>query len=270
MNQVKTQVEGFSGKAVVVTGAGGDIGFATALHLGQLGAKIGLLDIDIDKIEKALGKLEEAGIECVSSVCDVTDTAQIEASLKLFSDTFGRIDYLFNNVGYQGEFKPTHQYGLDDFKRVMNINVNGAFDVLRLFSNHMVHNGGGAVVNTASMAAVGGPPNMVAYTSSKSALLGMTQTAAKDLAPHNVRVNAISPAFMGPGFMWTRQVELQAAAGSQYFDSNPEVVEQQMIDSVPMRRYGEIDEIPGAVAFLLSDQSSYITGVNIPISGGIG
>ncbi|EWG97758.1 hypothetical protein Q427_34240 [Halomonas sp. BC04] len=153
---------------------------------------------------------------------------------------------------------------------MININVNGAFIVLRIFSEYMVSHGGGAVVNTASMAAIGGPPNMVAYAASKAALLGMTQTAAKDLAPYSIRVNAISPAYMGPGYMWTRQIELQASAGSQYFDKDPEIVEQQMVGSIPMRRYGEINEIPGAVAFLLSDHASYITGVNIPISGGIG
>lgn len=93
--------------------------------------------------------------------------------------------------------------------------------------------------------------------------------AAKDLAPYNIRVNAISPAFMGPGFMWDRQVELQAKAGSQYFSTDPKEVAQQMIGSIPMRRYGNINEIPGVVAFLFSDDSSYMTGVNLPISGGI-
>nr|WP_269321340.1 SDR family NAD(P)-dependent oxidoreductase [Halomonas sp. BC04] len=202
--------------------------------------------------------------------CDVTDSVQVKNALEQIIVGLGGVDFLFNNVGYQGEFTPAHQYSLDDFQRVININVNGAFIVLRIFSEYMVSHGGGAVVNTASMAAIGGPPNMVAYAASKAALLGMTQTAAKDLAPYSIRVNAISPAYMGPGYMWTRQIELQASAGSQYFDKDPEIVEQQMVGSIPMRRYGEINEIPGAVAFLLSDHASYITGVNIPISGGIG
>lgn len=110
---------------------------------------------------------------------------------------------------------------------------------------------------------------MAAYGASKFAVVGLTETAAKDLAPHGIRVNAISPAFIGPGFMWDRQVQLQAEAGSQYFSSDSEIVAQQMIDSVPMRRYGGVDEIPGTVSYLLSDDASYVTGINVPISGGI-
>jgi NAD(P)-dependent dehydrogenase (short-subunit alcohol dehydrogenase family) len=133
----------------------------------------------------------------------------------------------------------------------------------------MVQAGGGSIVNTASMAGVEGPPNMAAYGSSKFGVVGLTETASKDLAPYNIRVNAISPAFMGPGYMWDRQVNLQARAGTQYFSSDPKEVEKEMIGSVPMRRYGNITEIPGTVSFLLSEEASYITGVNIPISGGI-
>lgn len=260
----------FPNKVAVVTGGAGDIGLATARHLGQLGASIALLDIDQNKLEDAKRALESEEIKVLSVLCDVTDPTQVESALETVIDSLGGVNLLFNNVGYQGAFSPTHHYSLDDFERVMNVNVNGAFTVLKTFTRYMVENGGGAVVNTASMAATGGPPNMIAYATSKAALLGMTQTAAKDLAPHNIRVNAISPAYMGPGYMWTRQVELQAAAGSQYFSEVPCEVEQQMISSIPMRRYGEIDEIPGTVAFLLGDHASYITGVNIPIAGGIG
>lgn len=263
-------VTSLNGKTLLVTGAGGDIGFATARVLGELDARIALLDISSEKVDLASRELEKASIQCLPIQCDITDPDAVENGLNAIEAELGPIDGLFNNVGYQGAFEPTHQYPLDDFKRVMDINVTGAFIVLKAVTARMVKNGGGTVVNTASMAALGGPPNMLAYATSKAALLGMTQTAAKDLAPHNIRVNAISPAYMGPGFMWTRQVELQAAAGSQYFDSDPEVVEQQMIQSIPMRRYGSIEEIPGTVAFLLSDQSSYITGINIPIAGGIG
>lgn len=260
----------FLGKVTVVTGGAGDIGLATAQYMGDRGAQIALLDIDQGKLCEARQKLESSSITTLAICCDITDSKQVQSALDQIVNGLGRIDFLFNNVGYQGDFAPTHQYSLDDFQKVMNINVNGAFTVLRIFTEYMAGHGGGAVVNTASMAAVGGPPNMIAYATSKAALLGMTQTAAKDLAPYSIRVNAISPAYMGPGFMWTRQIELQAAAGSQYFDPDPAIVEEQMIGSIPMRRYGEIDEIPGTVAFLLSDQSSYITGINVPISGGIG
>ena len=96
----------------------------------------------------------------------------------------------------------------------------------------------------------------------------MTKSAAKDLAPHRIRVNSVSPAFIGPGAMWDRQVELQAAAGTQYFPADQERVADMMISSVPMRRYGSLDEVIDVVLWLLSDQSSYVTGVNIEVSGG--
>ena len=127
---------------------------------------------------------------------------------------------------------------------------------------------GGSIVNTASMAGIGAPPNMIGYSASKAAVKHMTTIAAKDLAPFDIRVNSISPAYIGPGFMWTRQVELQAKAGSVYFSEDPEKVASQMVDSVPMRRYGSINEVIGPVLFLLSDDASYLTGIDIKVTGG--
>lgn len=115
------------------------------------------------------------------------------------------------------------------------------FNVLKAASNHMIERGiKGSIVNTASKAATNCPPNMPAYAASKGAVWAFSQSSAKDLAPWGIRVNSLSPAFIGPGFMWTRQTELQAAVGSQYYDADPKVVEQQMIDSTPMKRYGSV------------------------------
>jgi 2-dehydro-3-deoxy-L-rhamnonate dehydrogenase (NAD+) len=127
---------------------------------------------------------------------------------------------------------------------------------------------GGAVVNIASMAGVSGAPNMPAYSASKAAVIGLTKSAAKDLAPKGIRVNAVSPAFIGPGRMWETQVERQAAAGSQYYPNDPDAVAEQMIGTVPLRRYGSVHEVATVVAFLLSDDASYVTGVNVEVSGG--
>lgn len=264
-----TQSARFDGRTVLVTGGGGDIGLTTAERLAREGASIALLDLDADKLAKAEGTIANHGGRVKSYVCDVTDPAAVRQSVADIVSDFGALDMLFNNAGYQGAFKPVHEYPEEDFPRVMNINVTGAFHVLRAVSAHMVQRGFGCIVNTASMAGVGGPPNMAAYAASKSAIIGLTLTSSKDLAPHNIRVNAISPAFMGPGYMWDRQVQLQAEAGSQYYSSDPAEVAKEMISAVPMRRYGGLDEIAGVVAFLLSEDSSYMTGVNLPISGGI-
>jgi 2-dehydro-3-deoxy-L-rhamnonate dehydrogenase (NAD+) len=259
----------FAGRVVAITGGAGDIGLATARHLGRLGATVALVDVDAGKLEAATAGLEAEGVLAHAWRCDVTDEAAVEATAAAIVERCGPVRHLFNNAGILGLFHPVLDYPTDDFDAIIAVNVRGAFLVLRAFARHMAAHGGGSIVNMASMAATGGPPNMIAYATSKAAILGMTQTASKDLAPHGIRVNAVSPAYMGPGFMWTRQVDLQAAAGTPYFAADPAVVAQQMIASVPMRRYGRIDEIPGAVAFLLGDDASYITGIHVPIAGGI-
>ncbi|MBB2202286.1 SDR family NAD(P)-dependent oxidoreductase [Gluconacetobacter tumulisoli] len=259
----------FDGKTALVTGAGGNIGLATALRLANEGAALALVDISPEKLSQAKAACSASGVPVEAYDCDITDRDAVAATVDRIVSAFGAIDLLFNNAGFQGAFKPIHEYPEEDFEAVIRINVFGAFHMLRAVSRHMVKRRFGRIVNTASMAGVQGPPNMVAYGTSKFGVVGLTQIASKDLAPYNIRVNAISPAFMGPGYMWDRQVELQAEAGTQYFSSNPEEVAKQMIESVPMRRYGDISEIPGVVSFLMSDDSSYMTGVNVPISGGI-
>ena len=212
--------------------------------------------------------LRAHGSDVEAYCCDVTDGEQVAATVSRAVTRFGRIDYLFNNAGYQGAFVKTFDYPEEDFRKVIDINVVGVFNVLKAVSRHMREAGGGAIVNTASYAGIIGPPNMLAYGASKFAVIGITKTAARDLAPDHIRVNAVSPSLIGPGFMWTRQTELQAAAGSQYFDGDPSIVEQQMIASVPMRRLGTLEEVADAVILLLSDDTAYVTGVNLEVTGG--
>jgi len=178
---------------------------------------------------------------------------------------------LFNNAGYQGAMTPTQDYPVADFQKVMDINVVGTFTVMQAVAKLMIETGGSgySIVNTASMAGLRGTPTMPAYAASKAAIIGLTKSAAKDFAPHNIRVNAISPGLIGPGFMWTRQNEMHAASGSPYFAKDPEVVGQNKINSTPMKRLGSIDEVMKATAFLLGEQSSYCTGSNLEVAGGM-
>jgi NAD(P)-dependent dehydrogenase (short-subunit alcohol dehydrogenase family) len=149
------------------------------------------------------------------------------------------------------------------------VNVLGTFTVLSAVSAAMVAaRVAGAIVSSASMAGVTGAPNMSAYSASKAAIIGLTKSAAKDLAPAGIRVNAVSPAFLGPGRMWENQVASQAAARSHYFADDPSEVARQMIRMVPLGRYGSTDEVASVVAFLLSNDASYLTGINVEISGG--
>lgn len=258
----------FGGRVALVTGGAGDIGSAVARRLGREGARIVLTDLDEVKLRRVGDGLRDTGVSTFEFVADVTDFDAVERMVAFAEEEAGPIDLLFNNAGYQGAFRPTHEYPTDDFPRVIAVNLVGAFYVLRAVGERMVSRRRGAIVNTASMAK-NGPPNMAAYAASKAGLLGLSATAAKDFAPHGVRVNSISPAFMGPGYMWDRQVQLQAEAGSKYYPRDPAAVAEAMIGEVPMGRYGDIEEIPGVVAFLLSDDASYLTGTNTEISGGI-
>lgn len=260
----------FSGEVALITGGAGDIGLAAARRLGGAGARIALLDLDASALESAKRSLAEAGVEAYLRACDVTqETAVIEA-VEAVSRELGPVSLLFNNAGYQGDFAPTHEYSTEDFGRVLQVNVQGVFQVLKAVARQMIANGsGGAIVNTASHAGVKGPPNMVAYGASKFAVIGLTQSASKDLAPYKVRVNAISPALIGPGRLWTRQCELQAATNTQYFPADSVQVQEQMIGSVPLRRLGALEEVADSVAFLLSGESSYLTGFNLEITGGL-
>ncbi|MGB3766854.1 MAG: SDR family NAD(P)-dependent oxidoreductase [Phormidesmis sp.] len=264
-----TTTYSFTGKTILITGGAGDIGKATARRFAMNGAGVVLLDINKDKMAEVAEELEGYGASVQTIYCDVTQPSTVTSAFADAVRQVGKVDYVFNNAGYQGAFATTDEYPAADFQKVIDINVIGVFHVLKAAAQHLRDSGGGAIVNMASHAGVDGPANMLAYAASKFAVVGMTQTAAKDLAPHNIRVNALSPALIGPGMMWTRQTELQAGVGSQYFDANPKVVEQQMINSVPMRRLGSLEEVANGVAFLLSDEASYITGFNLDITGGL-
>lgn len=263
-----------TGSTAFVTGAAGDIGRAVALRLAASGARLGLTDLDAAgaRLEETRELcIAEAGSDVAQAVtADVTDPENVEACVAQIAAAYGAPNLVFNNAGYQGDFTATPDYSNEDFARVMRINVDGAFHVLATCARRLRADGmQGSIVNTASMAGVDGAPNMVAYSASKGALIAMTLSAAKDLAPLGIRVNAISPAFIGPGMMWDRQVELQARADSRYFSTDPAVVAEQMIGQVPMARYGSLDEVAAAAVWLLSEESSYVTGQNIRITGGL-
>lgn len=259
----------FAGAVVVVTGAGGNFGRAGAAYFKKEGAQVVLLDA----VEKPLRETEKelsavAGPKCVAKVCDITSDAAVAEAVAFAEQSFGKITHLWNNAGYQGAMKMTHEYPIDDFKLVQDVNVTGNFRVLQAVARSMMKSGGGVIVNTASVAGLRGSPTMPAYVASKAAIIGLTMSVAKDLAPYNIRVNAISPALIGPGFMWDRQNELQAMTGSPYYSNDPETLAKNKVGSVPMKRLGSIDEVIHGVAFLMSEDSSYITGTNLIIDGG--
>ena len=260
----------FSGQTALITGAGGDIGRAVAFRLAAAGARIALIDVADDALDATAAQCGRHTVDVVTHLTDVGDAEAVASAVRSTAGTIGHPQLVFNNAGIQGEFARTDRYPAADLRRVLEVNVAGAFNVLAAVGTQLREAGlPGSIVNTASMAHVG-PPNMVAYGASKGALITMTKTAAKDLAPLGIRVNAISPAFIGPGRMWDRQTQLQAKAGSPYFPHDAGEVAKAMVASVPLRRLGSVDEVASVVVFLLSDEASYLTGINIDIAGGVG
>lgn len=272
-SEAKSLIEGdsnFSGKVIVITGAGGQFGQAGCIYFGKRGAKVAALDRSKDALKDTFSAMErelgDGNFDFKPYVCDVTDPKQIEGVIDSIDFRFKRIDLLWNNAGYQGKIKPLLDYDPEDFRHVMDVNVSGMFIVMQAVARKMKNQGVGAgcaIVNTASVAGLRGTPAMIAYASSKAAVLSMTVCASKDLAPYGIRVNAVSPALIGPGYMWDRQNKLHAKPGSPYYGKDPSKVAEDKIAGIPMKRLGSVEEVLKVVAFLMSDQSSYMTGTNL-------
>jgi NAD(P)-dependent dehydrogenase (short-subunit alcohol dehydrogenase family) len=261
----------FNGKVIVITGAGGQLGREGCCYFIRLGAKIAALDETYNEVAK---QSKEHHFQ--KYTCDVTDAKAVDVAINRILNDFGRIDLLWNNAGYQGQICPILTMSPTDFQSVMNINVTGMFIVLQAVARRMVeqqeHDDATAtyaIVNTASVAGLRGTPAMAGYASSKAAVLALTVTAAKELARYKIRCNAISPALIGPGPLWDRQNSLHAQVGAPYFAETPELVGQAKITQVPVQRLGTPLEVIQSVAFLLSDQSNYTTGINLTIDGGM-
>jgi NAD(P)-dependent dehydrogenase (short-subunit alcohol dehydrogenase family) len=274
----------FFGKTIVITGAGGSFGREGCLYFAQRGAKIAALDKNKAALDETAAYVQDNVPEAqvFHADCDVTNATEVQSVVAAIVAQFGSIELLWNNAGYQGHITPTLDYDPADFALVMSINVTGIFIVLQAVAKQMAAQGPPpptdgsshsnatySIVNTASVAGLRGTPSMVAYASSKAAVLALTVSTSKDLAPSAIRVNAVSPALIGPGYMWDRQNELHAASGSPYFDTDPEKVAQNKIGSVPLKRLGSVEEVIQSVAFLLSDESSYTTGTNLVVDGGM-
>lgn len=269
-----TALYDLAGHTALVTGAAGDFGCTVAERLAASGARVVLTDLATagEGLERARRLCASRADDAAAIVLtgDVTDPSSVEAIFDAAAERVGVPDLVFNNAGIQGLIAPLQDYPLDDMAMVVRVNVEGIFHVLREAGRRLRAAGrGGAIVNSASMAGVEGAANMPAYSLSKGAVMSLTRSASKDFAPLGIRVNAISPAFIGPGRMWDLQTARQAQAATQYYSTDAAQVAREMVGAVPLRRLGSLAEVASAVTWLLSDESSYLTGQNIIVSGGI-
>jgi 3alpha(or 20beta)-hydroxysteroid dehydrogenase len=240
------------GKVALITGAARGMGAAHARALGHEGAKVAIADISSDAGDGLAAELRNAGGTASYHALDVTDPIAWSEVVATVEQTHGPIDVLVSNAGIQ-----VRSVGVeaddDEWSKVIAVNQRGVFLGMRAVIPGMVRNGGGSIVNVASVAALVGLPGSIPYQASKSAVLGLTRGAAVSYGPDNIRVNAICP-----GLVITAMTDSASPAAV-------ETIKAQ----IPLRRDGRPDEISAAVVFLASDESSYITGVALPIDGGL-
>src|SRR6201987_4501884 len=250
----------FTGKVALVTGGGNGIGRAACVAFAKQGAKVVAVDRDGTAAEATAGIIRQSGGDALAVTADVTKSAEVKAYVKAAIDKYGRIDCFFNNAGIEGKVSQIVDYDEAVFDAVIGVNVKGVFLGLKHVLAEMIRQGGGAVVNTASVAGLVATPGMPAYVASKHAMIGLTKTAAGEVARQGVRVNAVCP---GP--VDTRMIHSLEA---QLNPSDPASVSRRYQSAIPMGRYVKPEEIANTVLFLCSDLASAITGAQYVIDGG--
>ncbi|MCH8553557.1 MAG: SDR family oxidoreductase [Schleiferiaceae bacterium] len=247
------------GKVALITGGAGGIGLATAKLFIEEGAKVVITDIDKDAIDKALVELpESSAIGLVADVCSAVDQ---ENAVTTCVSKFGQLDILFANAGYEGIVEPLEAMDESTFDRVININVKGVWLGLKYAFKVMKENGGGNVIITSSVAGLKGTPNVLAYTTSKHATIGLMRSAALEGAPHNIRVNSMHPSPVDNRMMRSLEEGFAPGAGAE--------AKKGFEQSIPMKRYATNEECAKMALFLASDDSSFSTGGIFTIDGGM-
>ena len=249
----------FEGKVALVTGAGSGIGRASALAFAREGAKVVVADIQREGGEETVRLIRATTAATDSALfvpVDISESAQVESVVATTVATWGRLDFAHNNAGAEGSGSLTHLYPEDDWRRIIGVNLIGTWLCMKHEIQQMLQNGGGAIVNTSSVAGlVASPASGSAYTASKHGVLGLTKSAALEYAQSGIRINAVCP-----GVIQTAMVERHIAR-------HPEI-EQSLLAAQPGGRMGTADEVAAAVVWLCSDAASFVTGHPMVVDGG--
>jgi len=246
------------GKVAVVTGAAGVIGTATIRLLAERGARIVAVDRREDDLETATRDLP-ASAQALPIAADVTSEDEVADYVRATIDKFGTIDVFYNNAGVEGDIKPITQYPLEAFRRVIDVNVVGVFLGLKHVLPVMLKQNRGSIINTASIAGLIGFPDIAAYSASKHAVIGLTKSAALECAGTGVRVNCVCP-----GMIDSRMLSSIIQGRNP---GNAPVPNDRIVERIPARRLGQPSEVASIVAFLASDDASYVSGSAYTVDG---
>lgn len=242
------------GKTALVVGGSTGIGRAAAIAFAVAGANVVVASRGEKRGQETADLVKQAGRQGVFVQTDVSDSASVSALVEQTVEKFGRIDVAFNNAGIEGAVAPLVETNEADFNSIININLKGVYLGMKYQIQAMLEAGGGVIANTASIGGVVGFPNTAIYCASKHGVIGLTKTAALELAKSNIRVNAIAP-----GAVQTELLDRM---------SGGEAAEQDVAAAIPAGRIGDPKEIVGSVVWLCSDEASYITGHTLVLDGG--
>lgn len=245
-----------AGKVALVTGGSTGIGHASSLALAREGAKVIVSDVNVPGGEETVRAIRESGGEAIFIKADVLLAADVEALVNTAVATYGRLDCAFNNAGIAGAVgASTHEYPDESWDRVIGINLKGVWLCMRYEIPQMLKQGGGAIVNTASIWGLVGAPGASAYVASKHGVVGLTRAAALEYAPQGIRINAVNP-----GTIRTPILDPFIAAIPEF--------ESMMTARHPIGRLGGPEEVAAAVVWLCSDAASFVIGQTLPVDGG--
>ncbi|MDQ1834182.1 SDR family oxidoreductase [Massilia scottii] len=256
MAREKQKESSFEGKVVLVTGAAGGIGRAAAVAFGRAGACVVVADTSVDGGHATAAMIVENGGKALFVQCNVTRAAEVEALIDKTVAYYGRLDCAFNNAGVEEEHLPLADADEALFDRIMNVNVKGTWLCMKYEIRQMLKQGSGSIVNTASVAGLVGAPTQPIYAASKHAVVGMTKTAAAEYAREGIRINSVCPGVVNTPMMG-RALEREPLR------------EKKLRNVHPMGRFAEPVEIANAAMWLCSDQSSFVTGHQLAVDGGL-